>query len=65
MIMSQMNGHECFKKLRAIDDAVPAALASGFAQQENIAILKEAGLHSFLRKLYRRNELSRLLKDVL
>jgi PAS domain S-box-containing protein len=59
MIMPVLGGREAFFKLREIDQNVPILIASGFAKEEHMVLLKEKGISGFLQKPFRIAELAR------
>jgi PAS domain S-box-containing protein len=65
MIMPVMGGREAFKKLREIDPAVPVLIASGFAREEHMVLLKEQGVSGFLQKPFRISELAEKVHQAL
>ncbi|MDA3812419.1 MAG: cache domain-containing protein [Spirochaetaceae bacterium] len=50
MIMPEMNGREAFFKMKAIDPDCKVIIISGFARNENIEEMKEAGLLDYIKK---------------
>jgi len=65
MIMPVMGGREAFEKLRKIDPDISILIASGFAKEENMILLKEQGLSGFLQKPFRITELAVKISDIL
>ncbi|MGM0419287.1 MAG: PAS domain-containing hybrid sensor histidine kinase/response regulator, partial [Thermodesulfobacteriota bacterium] len=65
MIMPEMNGKECFARLRSIDPGVKILMASGFSRDEDIKNLKEQGLSDFIRKPFQAAELSRAVYNII
>ena len=65
MIMPGMNGRECFFAMKEIDPSVKVLLTSGFTSEEDLNILKQAGLSGFCRKPYTIAQLSRVMEEVL
>ncbi len=65
MIMPVMGGRDTFEKLRAIDPAVTVLIASGFAREENMMVLKEQGISGFIQKPFRLAELAEKVHDAM
>jgi len=65
MIMPEMNGRDTFKKMREVDDNCRIIISSGFSKDEDLDDLMQRGLDGFIRKPYRKFELSQLLAKVL
>lgn len=65
MVMPKMNGRECFKQLRSINPEAKIILASGFSQEKDVHTMMQEGLAGFIRKPYRKWELSRMIAKVL
>jgi CheY-like chemotaxis protein len=65
MIMPEMNGKECFERLRSLDPGVKILLASGFSKDEDVKNLKEQGLSDFIRKPFQAGELSRTVYNII
>ena len=65
MIMPEINGRECFERLKSICPEVKVVLASGFSKEEDIEMMKEKGLCGFIHKPYSLRELSCLLNRIL
>ncbi len=61
MIMPEMDGMECFERVRHIRDDVPIVVASGFIHEDDIRKLKDKGLNDFIQKPYTRFTLSKVL----
>jgi PAS domain S-box-containing protein len=58
MIMPEMNGTECMKKLTELAPDLPIVLSSGFTNDADIDTLKQQGLTDFIQKPYQTLELS-------
>jgi|GEM_PF-6451382 len=56
--MPGMNGKECFQKLREFDPDVIAILTTGYGQDGMVQELVKDGIHGFIRKPYRTQELA-------
>lgn len=65
MIMPEMDGHEAFFELRKIDPDCKIIISSGFARNESLQALQQAGLNGFIRKPFQDYELSHILADIL
>ena len=65
MVMPEMNGRDCFFKMKEISADVRVVLSSGFAKHTELANLRNAGLAGFIRKPYRSTELSRIVSAAL
>lgn len=65
MVMPEMNGRDCFFKMKEISADVRVVLSSGFAKHTELANLRTAGLAGFIRKPYRSTELSRIVSAAL
>jgi CheY-like chemotaxis protein len=63
MIMPVMGGRETFEKLRVLDPGIPVLLASGFAREEHMAVLKEQGISGFIQKPFRLAELAAKVQE--
>ena len=58
-------GEEVVKKLKEIDPDICAILSSGYAQKEIIQHYREYGFCAFISKPYTKEELYKVLKNVL
>ncbi|WP_163339023.1 PAS domain-containing hybrid sensor histidine kinase/response regulator [Desulfopila sp. IMCC35008] len=65
MIMPVLNGKDCFRRLRKMDSEVCVVLSSGFTREEDLQDMLAEGLKGFIRKPYKKGELSRLVYQVL
>jgi len=65
LTMPLLDGEQCFKELRAIDDAVKVIMSSGFHEQEVIRKFGGKGLAGFLQKPYTVNALREVIAGVL
>ena len=63
MIMPIMGGREAFAKLREIDPTIPVVIASGFAKEEDMNLLKSHGINGFLNKPFRKIELAEIVAN--
>lgn len=65
LTMPNMNGEECFRELRRINENVRVILCSGFNEQEATQRFVGKGLAGFIQKPYRFGALSGKLRDIL
>jgi PAS domain S-box-containing protein len=65
MVMPKMSGSEVFEAIREIKSDAKVIIASGFTSDERISKLQKAGLADFMKKPFRRNELSRVVARAL
>jgi PAS domain S-box-containing protein len=65
MVMPQMDGRKCFKKLKEINPDVKVIMASGFMNTVSITEMLQEGILGFLQKPYRRHELSKLVSELI
>lgn len=65
MVMPVMNGRDCFLQLKEQETDVRVILSSGFAHEKDIQEMIDSGLNGFIRKPYRRANLSQLVHEVL
>lgn len=65
MVMPGLSGQEVFKKLQKINSDVIVILSSGFAQDNRVKEVMADGIHAFLHKPYKLEELSSILHEVL
>ncbi|MDC7219245.1 MAG: PAS domain S-box protein [Spirochaetales bacterium] len=65
MIMPKMNGRECYQMLKEKDPAVRAVLCSGYANPDDLKILKTLGLEHYIKKPFVIAELSRMIAEAL
>lgn len=65
MIMPDMNGTECYRKLKKINPEIRILLASGFSHHEDVETLKEEGLNGFIPKPYHREKLLNKVYSIL
>lgn len=61
MIMPEMSGSECYYKIHKLTPDVPVIIASGFSHAKEVKLLNEDGLSGFIKKPYKRWELSQLI----
>jgi CheY-like chemotaxis protein len=57
MCMPKMSGNECFKQLKKINPALPAIIATGYGENEELTALLKEGNCSLLQKPFKINEL--------
>lgn len=65
MIMPEMNGRECFEKLKEINPKVKVILTSGFSKENDLKQMLDNGLSGFIHKPYSLIELSHMLRKVM
>lgn len=65
MIMPVMNGREAFYKIKEADSSAKIIIASGFSKDEDLSELSKKGLDGFIKKPYKIEEISSILKDIL
>lgn len=65
MIMPVMNGKDCFKQIRKNHPDVRVILSSGFSEDKDIKSMKENGLNAFIKKPFRKKDLSKIVDQVL
>ncbi len=58
MIMPEMDGRDCFKKINAIAPTLPVIMASGYTSDLRVQEIKELGVKALLSKPYRATELA-------
>jgi CheY-like chemotaxis protein len=65
MIMPEMNGRDCFIKMKETDPDVRVILSSGFSREQDVKDMRENGLLGFIHKPYRIATLSKVIHDAL
>lgn len=65
MIMPEMNGRDCFRRMKAIKPEVKVILSSGFSRSEELTDMRLQGLCGFIQKPYRSITLSRVVAGAL
>ncbi len=65
MVMPEMNGRDCFCALKEIRPDLKAILSTGFARDEDISFMKNAGLKGFIQKPFTLATLSRIVSDAI
>ncbi len=65
LTMPNMNGEECFRELRRINEEVSVILCSGFNEQDATQRFVGKGLAGFIQKPYRFSTLSAKLREIL
>jgi CheY-like chemotaxis protein len=63
--MPAMNGFTLFTELRAINPNLPAALTSGFVEDDQLALMMSKGLRGFIPKPLTQQKLLLLLRSML
>jgi len=64
-IMPEMNGRECFRKLREVCPGLRAILSTGYLQDGIAQEALEEGMVGFIAKPYRLDQLARVVHDAL
>ncbi|WP_159441255.1 hybrid sensor histidine kinase/response regulator [Desulfopila aestuarii] len=65
MIMPEMNGTTCFKKLLDINKNVCALICSGFTKTEKFTDAEKLGVRGYIQKPYSASELSNAIRNAL
>lgn len=65
MIMPEMNGYECFLKLKEINPDIKFIIASGFTRDNSIEELKKKGLSGFIKKPFKGSVISKMVADTI
>jgi len=65
MIMPEMNGKECFFKIRERNPDASIILCSGFIKENDLEEMEQHGLDGFIKKPFRLKELVSVLRSVL
>jgi nitrogen-specific signal transduction histidine kinase/ActR/RegA family two-component response regulator len=65
MVMPKLNGTDTFRRLRELDSDARVLISSGFTRDAGIGDLRDEGLLGFIKKPYRRSELSQVLSEIL
>ncbi|MGL1936820.1 MAG: PAS domain S-box protein [Fibrobacterales bacterium] len=65
MMMPNLNGSDCLKKIHTIKPDVKAIISSGFNREKDLDQLKPFGLMGHLQKPYKNNELLNLLDTLI
>ncbi len=63
--MPEMDGKECFVKLREIDPGVQVILITGFSRDGRVQELLDMGVKGFLQKPFRLQKLAAVLSDLI
>jgi len=63
--MPEMDGRECFLRLREVDPGVKVILATGFSRDGRVQELLDMGVMAFLQKPFRLQELAAILTDLI
>ena len=64
MVMPVMNGREAFDVMRLINPDVVAVLASGYSLEGEAQAMINEGVRGFIQKPYRKNDLARIIAEV-
>jgi len=65
LVMPKMNGKDCFFQLRKINPKVKVIMTSGFTKETSIHEMKKEGIHFFVKKPFRRAEMSKVISQVM
>jgi CheY-like chemotaxis protein len=65
MIMPEMNGSECFQKLKKINPDIKFIIASGFTKDNSVEELKKKGLSGFIKKPFKAAAISQLIARIM
>ncbi len=65
LVMPDLNGRDCFERIRSINPAARVLLTSGYSHDAAVDELIEAGAKAFLQKPYRLAQLSETLAKAL
>jgi DNA-binding NtrC family response regulator len=65
MIMPRMNGKDCFYKLKTLNENAKVIIVSGYTDEANIEKLKDDGLIDYIKKPFKKSELSQKLSSAL
>jgi len=65
MIMPKMSGRQAFLAMREVDPAARILIASGYSHHESMTAMLNDGVQGFLRKPYRRADLSSVVANAL
>ncbi len=65
MIMPDMDGADCFARLKSINPQVKVIISSGFAKTSRIEEVERQGASGFLQKPYTAEEISTAIRQVL
>ena len=65
MIMPDMNGGECYDRLKALDPDLKVLLSSGYSCDGQAAEILERGCNGFIQKPFDVTQLSRKLREIL
>ncbi len=65
LIMPNMNGKECFQKLKKINPDVKVIILSGYPKDIAIKDLKDKGVVNFIQKPFRRDEIAKIISSAL
>lgn len=63
--MPEMDGKECFLRMKEIDPEVKVVLATGFSRDGRVQELLNSGVMGFLQKPFRLKELAEMLDSIL
>jgi CheY-like chemotaxis protein len=61
MVMPNMSGGDCFRRMREINPKARVVLSSGYSMDGSIQVVMNEGILAFIQKPYRLDELSRVV----
>ncbi len=61
MVMPNMSGGDCFRRMREINPKARVVLSSGYSMDGSIQVVMKEGILAFIQKPYRLEELSRVV----
>jgi PAS domain S-box-containing protein len=65
MVMPNLSGRDCFRRIRAIDPGVRALLSTGYSREGVVEETMREGICGFIQKPYRLEQLARAVEDAL
>ena len=65
MIMPQMGGVACFRKIRSMNPHARVLISSGYTKEGSLEKLWQEGIMGFVKKPYKRGELARAVAEAL
>ena len=64
MVMPEMDGYECFLKLKSMNPEIKFMIASGFTKDNSIDELKRKGLNGFIKKPFKATIISKMIAEI-
>lgn len=65
MVMPEMDGYECFLKLKRMNPEIKFMIASGFTKDNSIDELKRKGLNGFIKKPFKATVISKIIAEII